>query len=154
MPYLATCLWFDGRAEEAAGLYTGLVSDSAITAVHRPAPDAPAVLVQISLAGVPYTLLNGGPDVHHGPAASIVVATETQDDTDSLWQAHLEAGSTPLRCGWLSDRFGVSWQVFPEDIHTCLFQGPPDARKRAYEAMLGMEKIDLAALRAAHNTGE
>jgi 2-polyprenyl-6-hydroxyphenyl methylase/3-demethylubiquinone-9 3-methyltransferase len=154
MPYLATCLWYDGAAEEAGTLYTSLIPDSAITATHRPTPDAPAVLVQVALAGVPFTLMNGGPGVAHGPAASIVVATGSQGETDAVWQGHLDAGSTPLRCGWLTDRFGVSWQVFPKDMQTYLFDGAPDARSRAHKAMLGMEKIDLAVLRAAHNAGE
>ncbi len=112
------------------------------------------MLVEFTLAGAPFVALNGGPGMTHGPACSITVAADSQDESDTIWQGHVAAGGTPQRCGWLTDAFGVSWQIFPAEMRRYLFDGTRDARHRAYQAMLGMTRIDLAGLRAAHEKGK
>jgi predicted 3-demethylubiquinone-9 3-methyltransferase (glyoxalase superfamily) len=144
-----TCLWFDGAAEEAARTYVALVPGSALGAVLRPAPGAPVVLVRFSLAGTPYAALNGGPSQKHGHAASIVVAAEDQAAADAIWDAHLAQGSIPVACGWLTDRWGLSWQVFPRGVLDLLFGGTPAANARAFAAMQAQVRIDTAAIAAA-----
>lgn len=154
MTAVSTCLWLGERGEEAVNLYVALVPGSAITAVHRPAPGAPAVLMTFHLAGAPFSALcaPGGPAPGH--AASIVVQTEDQAGTDALWDAHLAAGSVPVACGWITDRFGVSWQVFPRTTVDLLFGGDPAANARAFAAMQAQVRIDTAAIAAAVRGGE
>lgn len=144
-----TCLWFDGQGEEAARFYVSLLPDSRIENVVRPDPEGPALVVEFSLAGAPYTALNGGPLYSHTPAASISVLTEDQDETDRLWAALTAEGSSEGRCAWLVDRFGVSWQIVPEVLPRLLSSDDSAAAARAQEAMLAMGKIDIAALEAA-----
>ena len=108
-----TCLWFDGQGEEAARFYVSLLPGSAIEGVQRPTPDGPAFIVEFSLAGAPYMILDGGPKYSHTPAASISVSTGDQETTDRLWGALTADGGEESRCGWLVDRFGVSWQIVP-----------------------------------------
>ena len=116
-----TCLWFDGRGREAAEFYVSLLPDSAIEAPYRPAPDAPPLVVEFTLAGTPYMILNGGPQYPHTPTASISVPTRDQEETDRLWAALTADGGRESRCGWLVDRYGVSWQIVPEAlVHTAL----------------------------------
>jgi predicted 3-demethylubiquinone-9 3-methyltransferase (glyoxalase superfamily) len=148
-PKVATCLWFDGNAEEAATLYTSLLPDSRITSVFRPQADGPALVVAFTLGGTPFQALNGGPQFRPSEAASIVVSTGDQAETDRLWAALTADGGEESRCAWLKDRFGVSWQIVPEALPRLL--GAPDraAAGRAMQAMLGMGKIDIAALEAA-----
>ncbi|MEO0679861.1 MAG: VOC family protein [Pseudomonadota bacterium] len=148
-----TCLWFADDGEAAAAFYVSLLPGSRIERIDRPAPDAPAVLVEFSLGGAPYAALNGGdsPQAVHDAAASICVELEAQGAADRLWEALLAHGGSPIQCGWLKDRWGVHWQVIPKGLHALLFS--PDrsaeARRRAYEAMLPMQRIDLAAIEAA-----
>lgn len=144
-----TCLWFDGKGEEAARFYVSLLPGSAIEGVHRPAPDGPALAVEFSLAGAPYTILNGGPQFTHTPAASISVSTGDQETTDRLWAALTADGGQESRCGWLVDRFGVSWQIVPEALGRLLSDGDREAAGRARAAMMQMRKLDVAALEAA-----
>lgn len=146
MAEIATCLLFDGAAEEAARLYVGLVPGSALQAVRR-AGDA-VVLVEFTLAGRPHVALNG-PGVVPSMAMSIVVTAEDQAQADAIWQAHLAAGSSELRCGWLTDRFGMSWQVVPRGVHDLLFGPDPAANARAFACMQGQIRIDTAAIAAA-----
>ncbi len=148
---IRTCLWFDGVGEEAAKLYVSLLPDSAIERSFRPDPAGPALIVDFTLCGVPYQALNGGPQYALTPAASISVTTPDQTETDRLWTALLEGGGKESRCGWLTDRFGLSWQIVPQALPRLL--GDPDraAAGRAMQAMLGMGKIDIAALEAAFN---
>ena len=115
-PRVRTCLWFDGQGEEAARFYVSLLPGSAIEGVQRPAPDGPALIVEFSLAGAPYMILNGGPQYTHTPAASISVSTADQETTDRLWAALTADGGRESRCGWLVDRFGVSWQIVPRAV--------------------------------------
>ena len=144
-----TCLWFDGQGEEAARFYVSLLPGSAIESVHRPAPDGPALIVEFSLAGAPYMVLNGGPKYTHTPAASISVSTEDQETTDRLWAALTADGGRESRCGWLVDRFGVSWQIVPRAVGRLLGDGDREAAGRAQAAMLQMRKLDVAAMEAA-----
>ena len=144
-----TCLWFDSQGEEAAAFYVSLLPDSRIETVSRPEPDGPALVVDFTLAGAPYQALNGGPMFTHTPAASISVLTKNQAETDLLWTALLAGGGAEAQCGWLTDRFGVWWQIVPEVLLEMM--GAPDraAAARAQQAMLQMPKLDVAALEAA-----
>lgn len=148
-PKVRTCLWFDSRGEEAARFYVSLLPDSRIETVSRPDPDGPALTVDFTLAGAPYQVLNGGPMYPQTPAASISVLTKDQAETDALWTALVADGGEAGQCGWLTDRFGVSWQIVPEPLLEML--GAPDraAAARVNDAMLKMGKIEIAALEAA-----
>jgi predicted 3-demethylubiquinone-9 3-methyltransferase (glyoxalase superfamily) len=144
-----TCLWFDGTAEEAAERYVSILPDSAIHAAPRPDPDQPPLVVELTLGGTPYMFLNGGPQYALTPAASIVVRTGDQEETDRLWAALLEGGGSEGMCGWLTDRFGVSWQIVPDALPRMLGADDREAADRALQAMLKMKKIDIAALAIA-----
>lgn len=148
-PKVRTCLWFDGNGEEAAEFYASLLPESEITTVSRPDPSKPALVIEISLAGTPYMFLNGGPNYKLSPAASLVVRTSDQAETDSLWESLLADGGQESRCGWLTDRFGVSWQVVPDALVRYLGSEDREGAHRAMEAMLQMKKINIAVLEAA-----
>lgn len=143
-----TCLWFDGQAEQAATFYCGLIANSRLTGIHRPMPDGPALMVNFELDGVPYQALNGGPQFQFTEAASISVTTADQAETDRLWDALCDGGQES-KCGWLKDRWGLSWQIVPAALPQYL--GHPDraAAARAMQAMLGMRKLVIAELQAA-----
>jgi len=146
-----TCLWFDGDGEEAAGFYVSLIPDSRIEGAFRPKPDGPALVVNFILGGTPYQILNGGPEFTHNEAASISVTTVDQAETDRLWDALTGNGGSEVQCGWLKDRFGVSWQIVPEALPRLLSGPDRDGADRAMQAMLKMVKIDIAALEAAYH---
>lgn len=148
-PKVRTCLWFDGNAEEAAEFYVSLLSGSAVETVSRPDPAKPALVIELSLAGTPYMFLNGGPQYTLSPAASLVVRTSDQAETDRLWNALLADGGKESMCAWLTDRFGVSWQIVPEALPRMIGADDRDAANRAMQAMLQMRKINIAALEAA-----
>ncbi len=144
-----TCLWFAEGGREAAQFYVSLLPDSRIDAVYDHAqPDDPMV-VEFTLAGAPMMILTAGPHYTHSPAASISVLTADQAETDRLWAALLDDGGAEVMCGWLTDRFGVSWQIVPETLPALLNQQDPDAAARSRAAMMQMKKIDIAALQAA-----
>jgi predicted 3-demethylubiquinone-9 3-methyltransferase (glyoxalase superfamily) len=155
MSKITPCLWFDGNAEEAAGLYVSLLPDSRVDSVARSPADNPSTatgavfVVDFTLAGQPFRALNGGPQFPFTEAVSFVIDCEDQAEVDRLWKALLEGGGSPGRCGWLKDRYGMSWQIVPRQLGEML--GDPDAQKarRAMEAMLRMSKIEVAAMRAA-----
>ena len=147
---VATCLWFDGQAEEAAKFYTSLIPGSEITGVVRGGPDGPAVLVSFTLAGARFQGLNGGPQFHLSEAVSISVSTEDQEETDRLWAALTADGGSESDCSWLKDRFGLSWQIVPKALMRCLSDPDPEASGRAMQAMMTMQKIDIATIEAAH----
>ena len=148
------CLWFDGDAETAAGLYVSLFADGAIGSVSRygegaPFPAGTALVVEFSLAGQAFQALNGGPQYKLTEAVSFAVSCADQDEIDRLWDGLCADGGAPGRCGWLKDRFGVSWQIVPDGIGT-LMSDPDRARaSRATQAMMKMKKLDIAAMRAA-----
>ena len=150
-PKVRTCLWFDGQGEEAAEFYVSLLADSCIETVSRPDPNGPALVVEFTLAGAPYMTLNGGPMFKHTPAASISVLTKDQAETDELWSRRVEGGGEESTCGWLVDRFGVSWQIVPEALPCMMGADDKAAAGRAHDAMMSMRKIDIAALEAAFN---
>lgn len=144
-----TCLWFEKDGLAAARFYTGLVPNSTLDT--NATDGAEPMIVAFSLGGVPFQILNGGPHFRPTPAASIVVTTSDQSDTDRLWEALTAGGGAPGQCGWLTDRWGVSWQIVPEALPRLL--GAPDrgAAGRAQAAMMQMSKIDIAALESAFN---
>jgi predicted 3-demethylubiquinone-9 3-methyltransferase (glyoxalase superfamily) len=149
-PAIRTCLWFDKDAEAAARAYVALLPGSQIEHVYpsRGDPAGAAFIVQVALLGQHYTFLNGGPHYRLTPAASIEVHLETQAEVDRLWDALLEGG-TAQRCGWLTDRWGVSWQIIPRVLMR-LMMTPDDAvAGRVTRAMMGMVKLDGPALEAA-----
>ena len=150
-PKLRTCLWFDNQGEEAAQFYVSLLPDSYIEKVYRPDPDAPALIVEFTLAGAPYMVLNGGPYYKLNPAASISVLTKDQEETDQLWAALIADGGSPSQCGWLIDKFGLSWQIIPEALPRLVGSDDKVAAQRAHNAMMKMGKIEIAALESAFN---
>jgi predicted 3-demethylubiquinone-9 3-methyltransferase (glyoxalase superfamily) len=147
-PEISTCLWFDHQAEEAATLYCSLFDDARITEVmrHQGDPKAGAFTVAFTLMGQNYWGLNGGPHYKLSPAASITVYVDTQTEVDRLWSALLENGGVESQCGWLTDRFGLSWQIIPRALIRLL---KADTSGGVMQAMMGMVKLDIAALEAA-----
>lgn len=142
---IATCFWYHEKAKEAAEFYVSLLPDSRIDKLVE-TPDGNVVIVLFTLAGSPYQALNGCPDIRFSEAASISVMTEDQDETDRLWEALTKGGGEEGRCGWLKDRFGLSWQIVPRRA-TELLSGPEAAK--AFPALMEMDKIDIARLEAA-----
>ena len=154
-PSISTFLWFERHAEAAAEFYTTLFPDSRITKVARwgdggPAPKGSVMTVAFELAGHRLTAINGGPHYKLNPAVSLVVSCETQDEIDHYWDTLLADGGKPSMCGWLEDRFGLSWQVIPSVIGELLTDGDPAKAARAGRALMSMQKLDLAALQRAH----
>ena len=147
-PAISTCLWYEKDAEDAATLYCSLFPDAAITNIFRQQgdPENRAFLVEFSLMGQSYSAMNGGPHYKLTPAASIFALVDTQGEVDRLWAALLENGGQESRCGWLVDRYGLSWQIIPRAL-TRLMQS--DKSGRVVQAMSKMIKIDVAALEAA-----
>lgn len=144
-----TCFILIGRAEEAARFYVSLFPNSQLGAIFRQDPAGPAIMVEFTLNGRPHLVLNVGPDVKPNEAASLSVTTPDQVETDRLWNALVADGGRESRCGWLTDRFGLSWQVVPEVLPRYLMDKDRAAANRAMQAMLGMAKIDIAAIEAA-----
>ncbi len=144
-----TCLAFKDQAEEAARFYVTLLPGSELETVFRPNPEGPALTALFTLAGTPYQALNMGDYVTLNDAVSISVMTKDQEETDRLWAALLAGGGAENRCGWLKDRFGLSWQIVPEILPRLLTAPDRAAAGRAMQAMLGMVKLDVAALEAA-----
>jgi predicted 3-demethylubiquinone-9 3-methyltransferase (glyoxalase superfamily) len=144
-----TCLWFDGKGEEAARFYVTLIPNSRIDSTFHTDPKAPALLVDFTLGGTPFQALNGGPQYKLTEAASISVQTEDQAETDRLWNALVAGGGRESKCSWLVDRFGVSWQIVPKALMRCLLAPDAAASGRAMQAMMGMSKIDIAKIEAA-----
>ena len=144
---ISTCLWFaNNDGAQAADFYVSLFDESKI--LEHGAGDTPLV-VTFSLKGVEFMALNGGPHYQLSPAASIVAHCADQAEIDRLWTALLANGGKESQCGWLTDRWGVSWQIVPADMGELLNGGDEAANKRAQQAMFGMVKLDIAALKAA-----
>ena len=157
MTRITPCLWFDTQAEEAATFYTGIFENSKINEVSRYGPggrrpEGMAMLVSFELDGHPFTALNGGPQFTFNEAVSFQIACETQDEVDHFW-ARLTDGGEEGTCGWLKDRFGASWQVIPTALPELLGDPDPERAERAVQAMFGMQKLDIAALRRAADGG-
>ncbi len=145
-PKVTPFLWYDSGAEEAATLYTSLLPNSRIVNVQRQGDQA--FIVAFALDGVRFTAMNAGPGHPHTDAFSIAVTCEDQDEVDRLWSALTEGGQE-VQCGWLKDRWGVSWQVVPRQFFELMSAGTPEQSQRVMQAMLGMVKFDVAALEAA-----
>ena len=145
---LSTCLWFEKDAEAAAIFYCGLLPRSRITRIDRQQDDPQnrAFMVSFDLMGQHYLALNGGPHYQLSPAVSISVSLDTQSEIDRLWAALLQDGGSESRCGWLTDRWGLSWQILPEALPRMLANDPSG---RVMRAMMAMVKFDIAALQAA-----
>ena len=149
-----TCLWFDTQGEEAAQYYTGIFKNSRIGRVGRyseagPGPAGSVMAVEFEINGQPFVALNGGPQFTFNEAMSLLVNCADQEEIDYYW-AKLTEGGEESQCGWLKDKYGVSWQVVPSDAMAELMTDPDKGRsRRAMEAMFGMKKLDLAALYAA-----
>ena len=152
---ITTFLWFDGQAEEAAHFYVSVfenarVVDPVRTPEERAAGSDPPLIVTFELEGQRFMALNGGPQFQFTEAVSLYVSCEDQAEVDRLWEALAADGGSPSRCGWLKDRYGLSWQVIPEELPELMTDPDPEKAARVRQALLGMGKIDLAALRAAH----
>ena len=147
-PRVTTCLWFDAQAEDAARLYTSLVPNSRITATSRQ-PDGRALMVEFELDGVAFQALNGGPVYQLSEACSLSVACETQAEIDRLWSELTANGGEESQCGWLKDRFGLSWQIVPRALGAMMTDSDPERVARVVAAFMPMKKLDLAALETA-----
>lgn len=148
------CLWYNGDAEEAAAFYAATFPDSRVESVHKAPTDFPAgkagdaITVQFTVLGLPCIGLNGGPAFRHSEAFSFQVATDTQEETDRYWNAIVENGGQESDCGWCKDKWGLSWQITPCVLTEALAAGG-DVARRAFTAMMTMQKIDVAAIEAA-----
>ncbi len=153
---ISPCLWFDGRAEEAARFYTSIFRNSRLDHVERSSIDYPGgkagtvILVEFTLAGLSYQALNGGPHDPFNDAISLSVSCANQEEVDRLWDALTADGGRPVQCGWLKDKFGVSWQIVPEEFAAMLRDGDRARSQRVMHAMMQMVKLDIAELRRAY----
>jgi predicted 3-demethylubiquinone-9 3-methyltransferase (glyoxalase superfamily) len=156
MPRITPCLWFDGQAEEAANFYASVFADCEVVSVTRAPGDNPStragevLLVTFTIAGRPFTALNGGPEFRFTEAVSFEIDCADQAEVDGYWDALVQGGGEHGQCGWLKDRFGVSWQVVPREIGDYLGGPDADGRARAMAAMLAMQKLDVARMREAY----
>ena len=152
MKRITPFLWFDGKAEEAATFYTAIFKNSRITNVI-PGPGGTVMGVSFELEGQEFMGLNGGPMFQFTPAVSFFIKCETQEEIDNYWTRLIEGGGEPQPCGWLKDKFGLSWQVVPNALGTMLQDKDPARAQRTMEAMMKMSKLDIAALKKAYDGG-
>ena len=159
MKAITPCLWFDGKAEEAARFYVSIFRNSKISyishyteegqEVHGQKPGT-VLVAAFEINGQPYTAMNGGPQFQFNEAISLQVPCDSQEEIDHYWDQLLADGGSPVACGWLKDKYGVSWQVFPREMMDMLMDPDREKAGRAMTAMMGMKKMDLAALRKAY----
>ena len=155
---ITTYLWFDGNAEEAVEHYTSLFPDSRVTKLARwgkggPAPEGSVMNIVFELSGQTFIALNGGPVYKFTPAISLFVSCESQEEVDTLWDRILKAGGKAVACGWIEDRFGLSWQIIPTVLVDLMSDPDPVKSGCVAQAMMKMQKIDIAGLRRAHGNG-
>jgi predicted 3-demethylubiquinone-9 3-methyltransferase (glyoxalase superfamily) len=149
------CLWYDGRAAEAASFYADTFPDSAVGAVHRAPGDCPGdgqgdvMMVEFTVVGIRCLGLNGGAHFRHNEAFSFQIETDDQAETDRLWDAIVGNGGWESACGWCKDQWGVSWRITPRALTAAISDPDREAAKRAFKAMMTMKKIDIAAIEAA-----
>ena len=149
-----TCLWFDGEAEEAANYYASVFEDAKIGKIGHyteagPGTPGSVLAVEFELNGQKFVGLNGGPEFKFNEAISFQIHCKDQDEVDYYWNKLTEEGEEGV-CGWLKDKYGVSWQVIPDGLIELLADSDPEKAKRATEAMLSMKKLDIAAIERAH----
>jgi len=150
---ITTCLWFDGNAEEAVAHYTAIFPDSGVTRVARygdagPGPKGSVMTIDFRLAGQVFLALNGGPQFTFTEAISLAVDCADQREVDELWR-RLAAGGAEGQCGWLKDKFGLSWQIVPARLIELIEDDDAERANRVFQAMLGMRKLDIAGLERA-----
>ncbi|MDZ4308342.1 VOC family protein [Allopontixanthobacter sp.] len=149
------CLWYDKDAEEAAHFYARTFPDSSVGSVYRAPGDFPGgkqgdvLTVEFSVCGIPCLGLNGGPEFPQTEAFSFQIATDDQEETDRLWNAIVDNGGQPSACGWCKDKWGLNWQITPRVLTEAIADPDPAAAKRAFDAMMTMHKIDIAAIESA-----
>ena len=149
------CLWFDKNGEEAARFYADTFPDTRIDAIHRAPADYPSgkkgdvLTVEMTILGMPFLFLNGGPQFTFDEAVSFQVATDDQAETDRYWNAIVGNGGQESACGWCKDKWGLSWQITPVALTNAIKDPDPAAAKRAFDAMMEMGKIDIAKIEAA-----
>jgi 2-polyprenyl-6-hydroxyphenyl methylase/3-demethylubiquinone-9 3-methyltransferase len=149
------CLWYNREAEEAARFYAATFPDSSVRAIHRAPGDYPSgksgdvLTVEFTVLGIPCLGLNGGPEFPQTEAFSFIVATNDQAETDRYWNAIVGNGGQESMCGWCKDKWGVNWQITPVALTEAVFGPDPAAAKRAFDAMMTMKKINIAAIEAA-----
>jgi len=149
MPTITPFLWFDTQAEEAMNLYTSIFKNSKVIAVNR--AGGRVMTVEFELEGQRFFGLNAGPHHKFTEAVSFFISVDTQAEIDEIWDKLLADGGRPDQCGWLKDKFGLSWQVVPKVLTSLLFSSDPAKAKRAMDAMMSMVKFDIAALQKAHD---
>ena len=154
MQKITPFLWFDGQAEEAMNFYTSIFKNSKVVSVNRygeagPGPKGTVMSAAFQLDGQDFIALNGGPQFTFSPAISLFVNCKTQEEVDELWEK-LSAGGGQNRCGWLNDKYGVSWQIIPSALGEMLNDPDPVKSARVMKAMLQMNKIDIASLKQAY----
>ena len=149
------CLWYNRDAEEAAHFYAKTFPNSFVTAVHRAPADFPSgkkgdvLTVEFTVLGIPCIGINGGTAFKHSEAFSFQIATDTQEETDRYWNAIVGNGGQESACGWCKDKWGLSWQITPLVLTKAVTSSDPAVAERAFKAMMGMKKIDIAAIEAA-----
>ena len=154
MPRITPFLWFDNQAEEAAKFYVSIFKNSKIISIARygeagPGPKGSAMTVAFQLDGQDFTALNGGPVFKFNESISFVVPCKTQQEVDDYWKKLTAGGGEESQCGWLKDKYGLSWQIVPTVLNELLSDPDPKRANRAMKAMLGMKKLDIAALKKA-----
>ncbi|MSR22441.1 MAG: VOC family protein [Gemmatimonadetes bacterium] len=152
---VTTCLWFDDNAEEAMSFYVSIFKHSKVLGVSRfgdagPGPNGSAMMCTFELAGQQFMALNGGPHFKFTEAISLFVTCDSQEEVDELWSKLISGGGAPSQCGWLKDRYGLSWQIIPSVLMELMSDRDPEKSKRVMEAMLRMVKIDIKGLKAAY----
>ena len=159
MQKIITFLWFNTQAEEAAQFYTSIFKDSKIVSTMRSpegTPNAAAnsvLTVTFQLEGQQFTAINGGPQYKFSPAISLYVNCSTQQEVDELWSKLTAGGGKESQCGWLEDKYGLSWQIIPSQMIDLMQDKDPEKARKAMQAMLQMHKIDLAEIQKAHDSG-
>ncbi len=152
---IATCLWFDKNAEEAANFYAATFPDSRVTAVLKAPSDYPdgkagdVLTVEFTVLGQPFVGLNGGPKFKFDEAVSFQVFTDSQEETDRYWNAIVDGGGEESMCSWCKDKFGLSWQIVPRVLMEAMNDPDPAVAKRVMDAMMTMRKIDIGRIEAA-----
>ena len=153
MQKITPFLWFNGQAEEAANFYTAVFRDAKIGSIARygaggPGPEGAVMTISFELFGQNFLALNGGPQFQFSPAVSFVINCESQDEIDAYWDQLAEGGRKD-RCGWLQDKFGLSWQIVPRNMGTLMSSGDKAKTQRVMQAMMQMDKLDMHVLQAA-----